>query len=61
METPEDAIDCFLSTGMGYLVLHDILITKKRLHRVFAPLLKAYSDVSALVRVALTAEMRTLL
>jgi hypothetical protein len=31
---------------------------KKRLHRVFAPLLKFYSDVSSLVRVALTAEMR---
>jgi len=61
VETPEDAINCFLSTGMDYLVLHDMLIAKKRLHRVFAPLLKVYSDVSALVRVALTAEMRTLL
>jgi carbamoyltransferase len=59
VETPEDAINCFLSTGMDYLVLHDTLIAKKHLHRVFAPLIKVYSDVGALVRVALTAEMRT--
>jgi carbamoyltransferase len=58
VETPEDAINCFLSTGMDYLVLHDMLIAKKRLHRLFAPLIRVYSDVSALVRVALTAEMR---
>jgi carbamoyltransferase len=59
VETPEDAINCFLSTGMDYLVLHDMLIAKRRLHRLFAPLIRVYSDVSALVRVALTAEMRT--
>ena len=58
VETPEDAINCFLSTGMDYLVLHDMLIAKKRVHRVLAPLIKVYSEVDSLVRVALTAEMR---
>jgi carbamoyltransferase len=59
VETPEDAIKCFLSTGMDYLVLHDLLIGKKRLNRVLSPLIKAYAEVSSLVRVAMTAEMRT--
>jgi carbamoyltransferase len=58
VETPEDAINCFLSTGMDYLVLYDTLIAKRRLHRVIAPMIKAYSEVASLVRVALTAEMR---
>jgi carbamoyltransferase len=30
VETPDDAVKCFLATGMDYLVLHDMLISKKR-------------------------------
>jgi carbamoyltransferase len=34
VETPDDAIKCFLSTGMDYLVLHNMLISKKRSPRI---------------------------
>jgi carbamoyltransferase len=58
VETPEDAINCFLSTGMDYLVLHDRLVAKKSLHRVLSPIAKAYSEVSSLVRVAMSADVQ---
>jgi carbamoyltransferase len=57
VETPEDAINCFLSTGIDYLVLHDTLMTKKRAHRVLAPMLKMYGEIAALVRTTLSVEM----
>jgi carbamoyltransferase len=55
VETPEDALHCFLTTGIDYLVLHDVLMAKKRAHRVVAPIIAAYSDVASLVRTALEA------
>jgi carbamoyltransferase len=58
VETPEDAIHCFLTTGIDYLVLHDVLMAKKRAHRVLAPLIAAYSDVISLVRTTLSVEVR---
>ena len=58
VETPDDAIKCFLATGMDYLVLHDMLIAKKRSHRVLSPMVKAYSEIASLVRTALAAEIR---
>src|SRR5262249_51863406 len=58
VETPEDAIHCFLTTGIDYLVLHDVLMAKKRAHRVLAPIIEAYSDVASLVQTALTADIR---
>jgi carbamoyltransferase len=58
VETPEDAINCFLGTGMDYLVLHETLLAKKVLHRVLSPVAKAYSEVSSLVRVAMTADVQ---
>jgi carbamoyltransferase len=42
VETPVDAVDCFLGTGMDYLVLHDTLIGKSQLHKMYAPLRKAF-------------------
>jgi carbamoyltransferase len=57
VETPEDAINCFLATGIDYLVLHDTLMSKKSTHRVVAPVLKMYDEVAALVRTTLRAEM----
>jgi len=57
VETPEDAINCFLATGIDYLVLHDTLMSKKSTHRVVAPVLKMYDEVAALVRTTLSAEM----
>jgi carbamoyltransferase len=58
VETPADAIHCFLTTGIDYLVLHDVLMAKTPAHRVLSPIIAAYSDVVSLVRTALTAEMR---
>jgi carbamoyltransferase len=58
VETPEDAIACFLSTGIDYLALHDMLISKHRFHRVLFPIIKAYSEIGAIVRTAWTAEIR---
>src|SRR5262249_3044461 len=58
VETPEDAIHCFLNTGIDYLALHDVLMAKKRTHRVLAPVLRAYSDVASLVRTTLNSEVR---
>ena len=40
VETPDDAMACFLATGIDYLVLHDMLIAKSPLHRVLAPLIR---------------------
>jgi carbamoyltransferase len=57
VETPEDAVKCFLGTGMDFLVLNDTLLAKKPLHRLVSPMVKVYSDVSSLVRAAMTAEM----
>ena len=57
VETPEDAINCFLTTGIDYLALHDTLMTKKRAHRVVAPVLKTYAEIASLVRTTLSVEM----
>ena len=58
VETPEDAVRCFLSTDMDYLVLHGLLMEKKRAYRVISPVVGVFSEVSSLVRTAWTADMR---
>jgi carbamoyltransferase len=58
VETPEDAIKCFLGTGIDYLVLDDLLISKRPLHRLLFPIFKAGSEIAALVRAAYAAEVR---
>ena len=50
VETPADAMECFLMTGIDCLVLHDYLITKNTWHKFTAPVVKVYSDVSMIVR-----------
>ena len=50
VETPQDALECFLATGIDYLAIHDMLIAKGRLHGVLAPLVRTYSDVAVIVR-----------
>ena len=57
VETPQDAIKCFLATGMDYLVLHDMLIAKNRLHAFLHPVFKAQSEIAALVRTTLSVEI----
>jgi len=50
VETPRDAIQCFLSTGIDYLVLHDMLIAKSLFHKAVSPIMRMYSDVATMVR-----------
>jgi carbamoyltransferase len=49
IETPEDAIQCFLTTGIDYLALHDVLMEKRAVHRFLNPIFKTYSDVRMIV------------
>jgi len=49
VETPRDAVICFLTTGIDNLVLHDTLISKNALHSIIGPLVGVYSDVATLV------------
>ena len=50
VETPRDAVICFLTTGIDHLVMHDTLVSKNAMHKVVAPLVERYSDVADLVR-----------
>ena len=56
VETPEDAIHCFLTTGIDYLVLHDVLVQKRPTYRVVAPIHAVLSEVASLVRTTMTVE-----
>ena len=49
VETPRDAMICFLTTGIDHLILHDRLISKNRMHRFVAPLVNTYADVAGIV------------
>ena len=40
VETPRDAMICFLTTGIDNLVLHDTLVSKNALHQVVGPLVE---------------------
>ena len=42
VETPLDAVACFLGTGIDYLALHDMLISKNNLHRALSPIMSAF-------------------
>ena len=53
VETPNDAVNCFLSTGMDYLAMHDMLVAKKRAHKIISPVFKAGSEIAALIRTAM--------
>jgi carbamoyltransferase len=49
VETPEDAVACFLNTGVDHLILHDTVVSKAAMHKVVAPLVTTFSDVANLV------------
>jgi carbamoyltransferase len=49
VETPHDAVVCFMTTGADHLVLHDTLISKNALHKVLGPLVGIYSEVATMV------------
>jgi len=50
VETPRDAVDCFLLTGIDYLALGDTLIGKNFFYKILSPIAKFYSDISTIVR-----------
>lgn len=54
VETPIDAVECFLSTGIDYLVMHDLLMAKNRMYKLLHPLLTMYSDVQSIVRAGMS-------
>ena len=54
VETPRDAVECFLTTGIDYLALHDRLIAKSPFHKILSPVLKVYSDVGLIVRTGMS-------
>lgn len=58
VETPEDALNCFLTTGIDYLAMHDLLIEKRPFNGVVHSVTKFFSEISALVNAAITAESR---
>ena len=58
VETPADAMKCFLSTGIDYLAMHDMLIAKSPYHGVLYPIMKWGSDVATMVKVGVGAELR---
>src|SRR5579871_3431302 len=50
VETPRDAVECFLTTGIDYLAMHDLMISKSALHKVILPILKFFTDVGSIIR-----------
>ena len=56
VETPRDAVECFLATGIDYLVLNDTLIAKTLGHRLLSPFMKASSEIASIVRTGMHAE-----
>jgi carbamoyltransferase len=56
VETPSDAVHCFLATGIDYLALHDTLISKTVVHRILAPFMRASSEVASIVRTGMNAD-----
>src|SRR5205807_10101852 len=49
VETPRDAVACFLTTGIDNLILHDTVVSKTAMHKIVAPLVNTYADVATLV------------
>jgi carbamoyltransferase len=47
VETPQDAMNCFIYTGIDYLALHDTLVAKNALYKVLAPFIKIYYESKA--------------
>ena len=49
-ERPHEAIECFLTTGIDYLAVHDTQMTKSGLHRVLSPIVRIVGDVRSIVQ-----------
>ncbi len=50
VERPHEAVECFLTTGIDYLALHDTQLTKSGLHRVLSPIVRMVGDVRSIVQ-----------
>ncbi len=50
VETPQDAMNCFVYTGIDYLALHDTLVAKSILYKIFSPFIKVYYESMMLSR-----------
>ncbi len=49
VETPRDAVRCFLTTGVDHLVMHDTIVSKTAMHKIVGPIVDTYADVRNLV------------
>jgi carbamoyltransferase len=49
VETPRDAVACFLTTGVDHLIMHDTIVSKTAMHKVVGPLVDTYADVRGLI------------
>ena len=49
VETPQDAVNCFLTTGIDHLVMHNTIVSKSAMYKVVAPVVNVYADVRTLV------------
>jgi len=56
VEAPADAVNCFMNTGIDYLALHDMLISKNRWHRTLMPFRAIGSQMSVIVKSGLEAD-----
>jgi carbamoyltransferase len=56
VETPRDAVECFLATGIDYLALNDTLIAKTVGHRLLSPFMKASAEIASIVRTGMHAD-----
>ena len=50
VETPQQAMNCFIYTGIDYLALHNTLVAKNLLYKVLSPFIKIYYESMALER-----------
>jgi len=50
VETPQDAMNCFIYTGIDYLALQNTLISKNLLYKIAAPFIKVYYESMAYSR-----------
>lgn len=49
IETPRDAVICFLTTGIDHLVMHNTLVSKNAMHKIVGPLVNTYTDIATMV------------
>jgi carbamoyltransferase len=49
VETPRDAVRCFLTTGVDHLIMHDTIVSKTAMHKIVGPMVDTYTDVRNLV------------